>query len=71
MLRNNSKEVWVQTKIKEFCSESTIAVILHTNANNTTPCINSGGFFDDVIEFINGTVSLVGTCEAQTESNLA
>jgi ABC-type nitrate/sulfonate/bicarbonate transport system ATPase subunit len=50
----------VQNKLKEFCAESLILVIYHSDAHED--CVAAGGFFDDNLHFSNGTVSLQKLC---------
>ena len=61
-LDHESKKI-VQNKIKSFCADSIVMIIYHTDAEKD--CVDSGGFFDAVVQFDNaGMVSLVGTCES-------
>jgi energy-coupling factor transporter ATP-binding protein EcfA2 len=53
----------VQRKLKEFCAESLVLVIYHSDAHDS--CVTAGGFFDDNLHFSNGTVSLKGLCQEQ------
>eukprot|EP00927_Polykrikos_kofoidii_P085468 TRINITY_DN9305_c0_g1_i1.p1 TRINITY_DN9305_c0_g1~~TRINITY_DN9305_c0_g1_i1.p1 ORF type:complete len:868 (+),score=123.04 TRINITY_DN9305_c0_g1_i1:152-2755(+) len=50
----------VQKKLKEFCKNSVILVIYHSDANED--CVTSGGFFDNNLHFANRSATLLGTC---------
>lgn len=50
----------VQHKLKEFCSQSVVLAIYHSDAKEG--CVRSGDFFDGSLHFENGTATLVETC---------
>jgi len=52
----------VQGKLKDFCQETIILTIHHTNVDEH--CIQRG-FFDDNLHFEQGTARLIGTCTSE------
>jgi len=55
-----TSKMLVQRKLKEFCAESVVLVIYHSDA--AEDCVTAGGFFDENLHFSNGSVALKPTC---------